>query len=88
MCTIKGCQQGYGNSQAMITFDYLSPNNNLPLIWTHKIDYLDKSNQLWYPFSSRKNNKFYLYGEILTILKKKSKVDVFRKKLMIIFILN
>lgn len=81
MCTIKGCQQGYGNSQAMITFDYLSPNNNLPLIWTHKIDYLDKSNQLWYPFSSRKNNKFYLYGEILTILKKKSRVDVFRKKI-------
>lgn len=81
MCTIKGCQQGYRNSQAMITFDYLSPNNNLPLIWTHKIDYLDKSNQLWYPFSSRKNNKFYLYGEILTILKKKGRVDEFRKKI-------
>lgn len=46
---------GYANSQALIAFDYTTPNNTLPIIWASK---KTKRNREWHPLFPRKAEDF------------------------------
>ena len=70
-CQQKEYKYGYMETGAMITFDGISPNNNISMLWNNNINY---NNARWFPIFNREYSLEFLRRKKTEYLRKKKEI--------------